>query len=833
MGRLRSGSAAVATILLFLWVMSGCGGHTPPRASPYPAKINLNPSTSVSLQAGGVIVFLATAQNSSNGTISAAFTYESNNTSIVNVSPTGIACAGHWDVTNTICTAGGFGVAQITANALGSTSPPTYVFVHPPIDDIQVNGILLNNVPIQEPCLSSGQTMTVEAHAYSQGADITSSVGPFTWSANNLSVVKITPLINATGSPIYSFPTNQATVAAVTPGTTQIYASASGVTSTTFYQPQYQNTAGATSPLLDFYETCPIQNIALEVGPAGSQQSDQTSFVAAKGTAQNVTAIITDVMGNNSVPNATTVTLSKIPLTWVASQPAVVASANGCTETCSISTPSVGAGAVTAACSPPTCNIGFPEIPVALSTTANLDACASFFNLPSCAPFIPLPVYSSPPCSTVTGAPNQCPKGGPPVTAAVTGLVTGATGASSVLVTSSGCAPVNPLDCSTGMYNISTNRDVVGSPILLPYSPTSLLFDLGGDKAYMGSELASIIINPTNIGASSSAFTPLGLVTGKVLAVSNSGTLAIFSDPRFNEVFVVNSNSTGSPAVTVLNIAQATVAAFSPDGLRAYIYGFAPNGTTPNLYVYSQYQALQTIPLPANTTVNAIAFSTNGAFAYVVEPSLAGGGPSVTVYNNCVHDASSAQLVADSFALTSPPVIFKTLPDGMHFVALEDNGTFDYITATVSGLPIATQTAQALPGCPLTVADTKTNYSLNVGALQGLNIFSSADGSMLYVLASNLSSVLVYHFSNSLSSPGTISGIQLVGNNVTPLSGSMSADAGTIAITGSDGLFHIVSTVTSTDLNPPLTFPNLPDYLGPFCTDATVPCPPNLVALKP
>jgi hypothetical protein len=831
MGRLRSGLTAVPVILL-LWVISGCGGHTPPKASPYPAKITLNPGTSVSLQAGGVIGFLATAQNSSNGTIGAAFTFQSTDTSVVNVSANGLACAGHWDVTSTICTPGAFGVAQVTATALGSVSPPTYVFVHPPIDDIQVNGILPNNVPIQEPCLSSGQTMTVEAHAYSNGADITSLVGPFNWSANNTTVVKITPLINATGSPIYAFATNQATVAAVIPGTTQIYATATGVTSTTFYQPQYQNTTGATSPLLDFFETCPIQNIALEVGPAGSQQSDQTNFVTSKGNSENVTAIITDVMGNSSVPNATAVTLAKIPLTWIPSQPAVIATANGCTETCSISTPSVGAGAVTAACSPPTCNVGFPEIPVALSTPANLDACANFFNLPSCAPFIPLPVYSSPPCTTQAG-PNQCPSGDPPVTAAVTGLVTGATGASSVLVTSTGCAPVNPLDCITGLYNISTNRDVTGSANPLPYSPTSLLYDLGGDKAYMGSEIASILINPTNIGASGSAFTSLGSVTGKVLAVSNSGTLAIFSDPRFNEVFVVNTTTAGSPGTTVLNIAQASVAAFSPDGLRAYIYGFAPNATTPSLYVYSPYQALQAIPLPAGTTVNAITFSNNGAFAYVVEPSLAGGGPSVTVYNNCVHDVSSPDLLADTFALTSTPVVFKTLPDGMHFVSLESNGTFDYITATVTGLPIATRTAQALPGCPLKVTDTATNYSLNVGTLQGLNVFSSADGSMLYVLAGNLSSVLVYHFSNSLNNPGTVSGIPLIGNDVTPISGFMSPDAGTIAITGSDGLFHIVSTSTSADLNPPLTFPNLPDYLSPFCTDAAVTCTPNLMALRP
>ena len=835
MGRLRSGVGIAATMLSLLsigslLILSGCGGHTPPGASPFPAKITITPGSAASLQAGGEIAFFASAQNASNGTVGAAFTWQSSDTSVVNLTPTGVACAGHWDVTDTVCTPGGIGVAMVTATALGSISPPTYVFVHPQIDNIQVNGILLTNVPIQEPCLSAGQTMTVEAHAFSQGADITSSIGPFTWTANNPSVAKITPLVNNTGTPIYPFATNQATVAALTPGITQIIANASGVASTTFFQPQFQNAQKETSPLLDFFETCPIQSITLEVGPAGSQQSNQTSFVTAKGTSENATAVITDVMGNNSLPEAnTTVTLSKIPLTWTASQPAVLSAPNGCTETCSLSTPLPGGGAITASCSPPTCNIGFPEIPVALSTPANLAACASFFKLASCTPFIPVPVYASPACSTQPGAPNPCPSpGAPPLAATISGLVTGITSATSVLASSTGCAPYNPLDCIVGMYNVSSNRAVAGNATPLPVPPNSLLFDLPGDKAYMGSEIAALAINPANVGTGGNAFTSVGTVTGNVLAVSNNGALAIFSDPRFKEVFVVNAGAAAAGSTT-LNIANATVAGFSPDGLRAYIYGFNPDGNpAPNLYVYSTLQALQTIPLPVGTTVNSIAFSTNGAFAYVVEPSL-GGIPSVTVYNNCVHDVGSTALVADTFHLTAPPVVFKALPDGLHFVVLENNGTFDYITASLTPLTLATITAPAASVCPMTVTHTVQNFNLNVGTIQGLNIFSSADGSLIYVLASNIPSVLVYDFGT-----GGTSGIPLVGTGTTPVNGFMSPDAGTIVINGSDGNIHVVSTAAGgSDLNPPINFPNLPNYLNPFCTYPAAGCTLNLMALRP
>ncbi len=83
------------------------------------------------------------------------------------------------------------GLALVTASALGESSVPTYVFVHPHVDSVTVTGVLLDGVPVQEPCLSQGQSMTLEAHAFSQGSDVTSSVGPFTFSAQNPSVVNL------------------------------------------------------------------------------------------------------------------------------------------------------------------------------------------------------------------------------------------------------------------------------------------------------------------------------------------------------------------------------------------------------------------------------------------------------------------------------------------------------------------------------------------------------------------------------------------------------------------------------------------------------------------
>src|SRR5208282_4175747 len=663
-------------VVISLLGLSACGGHKPPGPSPFPARVNLNPAGSYSVQLGGFFGFTASANNSSNGGVRATFTYTSSDTSILNIAPNGVACAGHWDASFATCTPGNTGMVQVTASALGAHSLPTYVFVHPPIDNIVVKGILPTNLPIQEPCLSQSQTMTVQAYAYSQGQDITSSVGPFTWAANNTSVVRLVPIVTPFiyNNQTFYLATNQATATAVTPGITQIYATASNVFSTTFQQPPE-----GTGPVqvLDFFETCPIQNITLELGPVGSQQNGQTSFITPKGTTQTVTPILTDVMGNSSLANPNSqIVLSKIPLTWTASQPGVVAPSSGCTSaSCIVTTPSPGAGTVTASCSPPSCNVGFPEVPPAL-TPGSLAACALYVQglpcgLKGCEQFIPLPVYSTIP---------------------ITGIVTGTQGTSSAVASSVDCqnVPSNPPICTTSIYSVSTSKAAAGNATPMPSSPNSLLFDLAGDRAYVGSNFGALSLNVGNLNSANQAFTSLGAVEGTVLAVSPNGNSAIFSNPGLNEVFI-----TGTGAPVVLTISNASTAAFSPDGLKAFIFGFDTN-RNPTLYIYSTLQALQSIQLPANTTVSSIAFSNNGAFAYVAEPNLGSlGGPGVTVYSTCNNQVATGvnnlnQVIPQIVPLSTPPIAFKALQDGVHFISLGGDGNIDYITAAVTGIPAAT-----------------------------------------------------------------------------------------------------------------------------------------------
>jgi hypothetical protein len=828
MGRFRSG-LFLAVAILTCWNFSACGGKSKAGPPLFAGKISLNPSINTSMVLGGTMIFTSSVQTVSGTNLNTPVTFSSSNTSILSIASNGVACAGHWDATFSTCNPGATGVVQVTASALGASSIPTYIFVHPPIDSITVTGVLLDGVPVQEPCLSQSQSMTLEAHAFSQGVDVTASVGPFTWAESNTTVAKLTPLNNGA----YHFPTNQVTATAAVPGITHIFASASGVTSTSFQQPTYAQTSGGpTSPVLDFFATCAIQNIALEAGAVGS---GQTSFSISKGStaaSQTVVATVTDIMGNSSLPNTNGgIVLSDIPLTWLSSQPGAISVASGCTEKCQLALNSPGAASISASCSPPTCNVGFPLVPQSLSSPAQIAACTTFFQaqhpqFAGCQQLIPVPVYSSNVFINPPGDPTQLSP-----TGAITGLVSGTPAAAAVLAASTGCAHMAPAYCSSSLYYLSTAKAGVGNENPLPAAPNSLLFDLAGDKIIMGSDYSAQIINPTGFGGSNAAFTSLGAVTGKVLATTMTGNMSIFSDLLHtpNQVHIVNTAASSSLSDTPLNITGATAGAFSPDSLKAYIIAGA---TGTSLYAYSPLQALQG-PFPLSGPGKAVVFSPNGAFAFVAQAS-AGAGANLTAYATCNNQAA-----APSLPLPADPILMRVLPnlhidgsdsqgnlipDGIHVLVLDSTG-FDVITSTISPPPAGSLCPQGLTFSVL------QRIELGQGTLNPINFFASPDGTQLYLVNGSSSSILIY----SLLSGSVVGGIELAGG-VTPLSADMSVDGSNIAVAGSDGMLHEVSTAIGGSDLVQLSFPNLPNFFNAFCSTiptSGVPCILNTVLVKP
>jgi hypothetical protein len=697
-------------------------------------------------------------------------------------------------------------VVQVTASALGQTSPPTYVFVHPPIARIQISVVPPVNAPppacptqIALPaacqkafaptnsCLSTNQIETLQATAFdSYGNDITAWVGPFAWSETSFGVVTIAPIVTNT---VYNVPTNQVTASPSTPGQTPVIASSSGVSS----QPYY-------------FETCPVQCINLNVSASG-EYTGQTSFVTSTKGVETITATAVDVQG---------CIVPKPPLTWTSSASGAVIAGSATTgcgagTTCSLTLKQPGAAAVTASCTPPTCNIGFP---------------LNSLGLPP--PYIPQPVY--------------------PVTA-ISGLVTGTTNSTGVLATSQDCS--SNILCGVALYNIPTSKNLAASPSSLPAPPNSLMFDEPGDKAFMGSQYGALIITASNLGSSStSAFaaipapaTPLGVVTGRILAVSTTGAQAIFSDTVStpNQVYVVNASA--SPSSTAENINSAIAAAFSRDGLEAFILGDGGN----TLYIYSALQALQTIPL--SLPANAIAFSSSGSFALL---SGAAAPSTLAIYNTC--DNSAVSLPFTGPGLPTAPTFLKMFPPGnvpsavlsmgnasipivldpvgLDFFFGVDNTGIDIIATNSSQPPLSGSSAALCPQpvaiahspAPQNTAFPPVHIDIQEGTFNPINFFISPDASRVYIVTD--SRVLVYNFDTQSAST-----IPLLGD-ATPVAADMTVDGTLLYVAGSDGMLHVLNTITAADQEPSIFFTELPNSSNNFCYSSFT-CALNLVAVQP
>jgi hypothetical protein len=214
-------------------------------------------------------------------------------------------CAGKWDTNFIVCDTTGFqpGTANITLTA-GTITATIPVYTHLHVDRVTAS-------PATVDCVSSGQTQQMSATAFSNGVDITSSVGPFSWSMLSVDVGTID---------------TNGLVTAKTPGETGVIASVSNVKS-----------AAAT------WITCPVQsiNVHLASGP------DTTFSLGAAGNTVSLSADLVDSHGNSI----------SAPLNWSSSQ-ASVANVNSTALVTAVGPGTVG---ITASCAG-SCNINLPSV---------------------------------------------------------------------------------------------------------------------------------------------------------------------------------------------------------------------------------------------------------------------------------------------------------------------------------------------------------------------------------------------------------------------------------------------------------------------------------------
>jgi hypothetical protein len=554
MHRLASRVVAAALFLLLLGNLNGCGGGSGAPTLPTPSRITISPGNS-SIDLGTTLNFTATLTPTS--TVPVTFT--SSNPSVLSFVATapGVACAGRWDTAGQICNPTSVGIAQVTASANGVVSAPVIVYVHQHIDTVSVNVL---NPPTKMPdCVTLAPStgvqnfLDLQAHAFSNGSDVTNTIGSFVFSQSNAEVATLSTtdpeLQNNNGNQV-----TQARITAKTPGYTQVFATVSGVNSLPAMIP---DSKGVQHP---YFETCIVQSISLQVG---SSDPNNTTFAIANTGSTSLTATVFDRLGYQ---------LTNAPITWTSLSPqnATVSTTGGVTAK------APGGASIVAACLPSNCNLTGGIFPIK-------------------------PVFSA-------TSPGGVLQGQP-----ITGTVTGAQSNTTVYATSTQCDTVTgtPIPgCQPLVYPISTSNNTVADSITLPSSPNSFVFAPNGAKAYLGSDAGLITFTPgttTNV-------TQMNNVPGKILAISPDSNKLIVSDTKSNpnQVYILENlagSGSSTSSTTALLVTGATAAAFSPDAIRAYIA--AGNA----LYVFSDQLPLKSIPLGG--AANGVDSYANGALGYL------------------------------------------------------------------------------------------------------------------------------------------------------------------------------------------------------------------------
>jgi hypothetical protein len=721
-------------------LLGGCGQSSAPKPNPNAVfQVTLTVS-SPSLVAGEVVQLLFSATNSSGSAISnptPTFTFNSSNTAIATVSPSGLVCGGVWDSTFVVCNGNDshgspiVGTATITASSENVTSSPIQIAVHPVVTSIVVEG------PTAGACFSVKQTFTFKAHACSSqvqppdstgfcapnAKDITSSVGAIGWTQSNAAVASV----DANG-----------VATANAPGLTGIIASVGTV----------------TSPATNFKSCLPVSIVLhLNGDPPGSPTEAQT--LAAAGTS-TIEADMTDENG---------VTTNSAPVSILVNN-SLIGTLSGTTLTAS--TP--GGAGLMAACIPQTCGVGL-NIPIysnlfsltvsGTSPNTTFTYATSSSQAPGTATILPIDLSKSPPLAgtaiTLPGTPNS--------------LVFAPNGAKAYMGTTAGLAA---LDTTVSPNTVTLLDPTVGKVLAVsPDSSTLIVSNAAIDPATgqpiepVGSNQRLVIFNVGNNtvqrfvlpGAVAAAFTGDGF-KAFIAADCSHNTPAATPCPG------LSAGANGyvfSPFLSLQTIDVSTPGGNNIDvaTLASGPFGYYANGASPS----------STDIVPVGTCNNT------------PQPSLHSlGTPAINSTNiQLVKAPKNANLIVAVDSPTPPAAV----PAGI-----------DIVTATVGSLTPPITTASCAP--PMTYSNQFIDFGVGAFTAHKLIVPSNGtggtNGSHILVLPAGMPKVLV------ATPGGSGAAISLTGSGATEaLSGDLTLDGNTawVGVAGSNTVDQLTLTSNS------------------------------------
>jgi hypothetical protein len=559
-------------------------------------------------------------------TEASGYSYGTSNNKLVDISPGGTLCAGTWNRNTgggiadyTVCSApnplpktGGlpYATAYVTASAQSVTSNPVTVYVHPQVTSVSlVTEPLSSTSDVGQQCYSQNTQATLDAQACYEGSDGTKVLlcapSSVTSANSSCNMPSVTPDIIASGS----------------------YVSGGSIT----------GTSGQTCTLSDFNKGSSGATATVALTGANTIASGTTLSITAGGTDATAapttarlsdgtavcsgTATVTTVM--TQVPNCTSA-VGTLTYAVVTSNIATILT-NTTSNTVTIAANQPGTTIITASlagsgssagyfstCPPKSISLTLPD-----GTTSGNISKGDSKNLTT--------VITDTNGNTITGLTLNYQSTDPMDISVGSGGV--------ITTTYPGVASIyaicQPTDCNpapsdkVGLYgtglSVSSNpvtittpgkssdyvwfsapgqsqyfasiellTGSVGSPILLPHVPNSMVMDRTGSSLYFGSPYELMVYSTTSNSVSAEKTS----VPGVVLAVSPNNSQVLINDQNRQFFYVYTTN--GGSYTKFSGLGNA--AAWTPDSKTLYITDNAAlnnaaegiTGHTDTLYVYNQ-----------------------------------------------------------------------------------------------------------------------------------------------------------------------------------------------------------------------------------------------------
>ena len=738
------------------------------------AAITLAPATTgISLAYGQTRQLSAPAAVTCKGSSATvtAYSYGTSNNQLVDITPTGILCAGTWNRNSgggipnyTICSppsplpsTGGlpYATAYVTASAHSIVSNPVEVFVHATVTTVSLVTEPLSGTAQQ--CFSQGTQTTLDAQAcYANSSNqqtllcappsVTSSSSPTlacplpTVNGQQIALSSIPSCTAAIGTLTYNVGTSsiasiatsttssQVTITAGLPGTTTITASVAGSGSSAGY-----------------FSTCPPKSISVTLA------NGDTAGTITEGVTQNLVTTVTDTQGNS---------ISGLTLDYQSTDPIDISASSGG----AISTNFPGVASVYAICQPSSCN------PSPLSE----------FGLFGTG----LPISSKPVKITTPGKASDYAWFAAP-------------GQSQY---------VFPVELLSG---------TIGSLARLPYVPNSMMMDRLGSSIYFGSSHELMIFST----ASSTVITLNISFPGVVLAVAPDGSTVLINDQE-RQLFYLYNTANSSSSTTFGGMGSA--ASWTPDAKTLYITDSAALGGNHSdmLYVYNINTGWTTHALPCSV-YNAITCPSPSTGAQGLAITIPSVGAYLSGSNTVAHtwcptgtadNYASMIFYPQSDSIPAQTDVLAATTDGEHIlgVAMTDGGL------TLNDIGVAITPAECTLTAPLSTNPTlltPTPLSVNTDAVAVNQVVPSPVSNLAFityfppVTGATTGASLPYYVPGAYTpgSPYTanpVKYITLTGNSAitAPLAGAFAPDDSLFFVsTAGDNMIHYISVPTQTD----------------------------------